>query len=410
MSEPPVVVLLGTMDTKEDEYAFLHRKVLGSGAEVLLINTGPLGDPAYPVDFDRWAVAAAGGSDLDAVIREGDRGLAVSAMAEGAAALLRRLFEEGRVHGVLAMGGSGGSSISSRAMRELPVGLPKMLVSTMGAGDTRPFVGISDIAMVYSVVDIAGINRVSERILSNAAAGIAAMAASYLGREQGGAERPMLGATMYGSTTRCVDRARGWLEDAGYEVLVFHATGTGGRSMEALMRSGFITGALDITTTEITDEVAGGTMPAGPDRLEVAGSLGLPQVVSLGGIDIITFSPPEAVPAGWSGRTMYRHNPTVTLVRTTPEEADAVGRRLAGKLNRASGPVTLFIPMRGTSDYGVAGGVFHDPEADRALVDALTGDLGTGVEVVAMDTDINDPAFAVAMAQSLHQSYRRVFG
>ncbi len=403
----PTVVLVGTFDTKGEEYAFLRDRVAESGCEIVMINAGVLGDAGYPVEFGRADVAAAAGTDLDAVAGTGDRGAAVTIMAEGAAAVVRGLYETGRLHGILGMGGSGGSSIISRAMRELPIGVPKMLVSTMGSGDTRPFVGTSDIAVMFSVVDIAGINRLSEQILGNAAAGIAAMAAAFAGRRPGSGDRPLVGATMYGTTTPCVDRARAWLEEAGYEVLVFHATGTGGRSMEALMASGFITAVLDVTTTELADEVGGGTLTAGPDRLEMAGSLGLPQVVSLGAIDQMAFTPPEAVPAEWADRNLYEHNSSITLVRVNPDEARRIGQVIAGKLNAASGPVTLFIPLRGTSSYSVEGGVFHDRAADLALFESLREHLAPSVEVVEMDTDINDPDFAVAMATRLDEHYRR---
>jgi len=401
------VVLVGTFDTKGDEYAFLRDRVAASGCEVVMVNAGALGDAGYPVEFDRADVAAAAGADVDVLAASGDRGVVVTTMAEGAAAIVLDLYEAGRLHGILGMGGSGGSSIVSRAMRELPIGVPKLLVSTMASGDTRAFVGISDIAMMSSVVDIAGINRLSEQVLGNAAAGIAAMASTYQARGPGTGDRPLVGATMYGTTTPCVDRARARLEELGYEVLVFHATGTGGRSMEALMASGFITASLDITTTELADEVCGGSLTAGPDRLEMAGSLGLPQVVSLGGIDQITFTPPGAVPAGWQDRNLYHHNSSITLVRTDAAESEQLGRVLAGKLNGATGPVTLFIPLRGTSSYSVEGGVFHDPDADLALFGSLREHLAPSVEVVEMDTDINDPEFAVAMAEKLDEHYRQ---
>jgi uncharacterized protein (UPF0261 family) len=379
----PTVVLVGTFDTKGEEYAFLRDRVGESNCEIVMINAGVLGDAGYPVEFERADVAAAAGADLDVVAGTGDRGAAVTIMAEGAAAIVRGLYETGRLHGILGMGGSGGSSIISRAMRELPIGVPKMLVSTMASGDIRAFVGTSDMAMMSSVVDIAGINQISSRIL-------------------------LVAATMYGTTTPCVDRARLWLDEAGYEVLVFHATGAGGRSMESLMKSGLIDASLDITTAELAAEVAGGSLTAGPDRLEVAGSLGLPQVVSLGGVDQIAITPPEAMPAEWGDRDTYEHNPAITLVRANPDEARRLGRLIARKLNAASGPVTLFVPLRGTSSYAVEGGVFHDPDADLALFESLREHLGPSVEVVEMDTDINDAEFAVAMATRLDEHYRRV--
>ena len=400
------VVLLGALDTKGDEYAFIRDRVIDAGCDVVMINAGVLGDPAYPIEFSRADVAAEAGTDIETLVASGDRGTAVTAMAEGSSLLVQRLCREGRIHGILGMGGSGSSSIVSHAMRQLPIGFPKLLVSTMAAGDVGAFVGTSDIAMMYSVVDIAGINAVSSSILGNAAAGVAGMAAAYEMRVPSGDTRPLVGATMYGTTTPCVNTARAALEQLGYEVLVFHATGTGGRSMEALMKSGYITASLDVTTTEIIDEIAGGTLTAGPDRLEAAGALGLPQVVSIGATDQITFTPPQAVPAEYRDRNCYDHNPSITLVRSNVEECEEFGRVVAEKLNRAIGPVSLFVPLRGGSSYAIAGAVFHDPDADAALVESLRAHLDPSVELIEMDTDINDPGFADAMAHRLDEHYR----
>jgi uncharacterized protein (UPF0261 family) len=275
------------------------------------------------------------------------------------------------------------------------------MVSTMASGDTRPYVGAVDISMTYSVVDIAGINAVSARILSNAAAAMAGMAKAEPPEMDGG--KPLVGASMFGVTTPCVTAARERLEELGYEVLVFHATGTGGQSMEALMRGGFIDAVLDVTTTELADDLVGGVLSAGPDRLEAAGELGLPQVVSLGALDMVNFGPRDSVPERFADRLFYEHNPTVTLMRTTPEECAELGRRIARKLNEATGPVTLFVPLRGVSMIAVEGQPFHDPEADQALLSALREGLDPSVEVRELDVDINDPAFAGAMAERLHE-------
>ena len=399
------VVLLGALDTKGEEYAFIRDRVIDAGCDVVMINAGVLEDPEYPTEFGREEVASEAGADIEALVAAGDRGTAVTAMAEGAATISQRLCNEDRVHGLLGMGGSGSASIVSHAMQQLPIGFPKLLVSTMAAGNVSAYVGTSDIAMMYSVVDIAGINAVSSSILGNAAAAVAAMAVAYEARVPSADSRPLVGATMYGTTTQCVDTARDTLDRLGYELLVFHATGTGGRSMEALMRSGYITASLDVTTTELIDEVAGGTLSAGPDRLEAAGELGLPQVVSIGATDQITFTPPQAVPPEYRDRTSYEHNPSITLVRSNAEECVEFGRMVAEKLNRARGPVSLFVPLRGSSSYAVSGGVFHDPIADAALVESLRIHLDPSVELVEMDTDINDPAFAEAMARRLDEHY-----
>jgi uncharacterized protein (UPF0261 family) len=397
------VVLLGTLDTKGDEYDFLRRKVREEGVDVLLVDTGVLGVPLAEPDISRQEVAAAAGASAEDLAGSGDRGAAVEAMARGAAEIVKELHSQGRLDAVLALGGSGGTAIATHAMRELPVGVPKLVVSTMASGDTRPYVGAVDVTLMYSVVDIAGLNPISERILRNAAAAAAGMAKSQ--GPQAEAEKPLVGASMFGVTTPSVTEARKRLEELGYEVLVFHATGTGGQSMEALMRSGFITASLDITTTELADELVGGVLSAGPERLEAAGELGIPQVVSLGALDMVNFGPFESVPAQFSERLLYKHNPTVTLMRTTPEECAELGRVIAQKLNRAQGPLTVFVPLEGVSLIATEGQVFHDPAADEALFGALREHLDPDVEVRELELDVNDPEFANAMADRLHALY-----
>jgi uncharacterized protein (UPF0261 family) len=283
------------------------------------------------------------------------------------------------------------------------VGVPKLMVSTLASGDTRPYVGAVDVTMMYSVVDIAGINRISERILSNAAAAIAGMAQSYADFQPSSDTKPLVGATMFGVTTPCVTEARNDLEQRGYEVLVFHATGTGGQSMEALVSGGFLAGVLDITTTELADELVGGVLSAGPQRLEAAGNHGLPQVVSLGALDMVNFGPIDSVPEKFRQRTLYKHNSTVTLMRTTAEENAELGRIIARKLNQAKGPVALFIPLRGVSMIDVEGAAFYDAAADRALIDNLNAGLADSVEVHELAMDINDPRFAQAMAARMDE-------
>jgi uncharacterized protein (UPF0261 family) len=399
------VMLLGTLDTKGAEYAFMGERVRASGCDVLLVDCGVMStSPLADVSADE--VAAAAGEDRAALAAAGDRGPAVAAMTRGAIETVRRLHAEGRFDAILGLGGSGGSSLVSAAMQALPIGVPKLLVSTMASGDTRPYVGTTDVAMMYSVVDIAGINVISGRILGNAAAAVAGMArASEAFAPQAGG-RPLIGATMFGVTTPCVTAARAWLEAHGYEVLVFHATGSGGQSMEALMKAGFITGALDVTTTELADELVGGVLSAGPNRLEMAGSLGIPQVVSLGALDMCNFGPRDTVPARFSDRNLYVHNATVTLMRTTEEECAQLGRIIARKLNAARGPLSVFIPLGGVSMIAVPGAPFHDAAADAALIRELKANLRPDVEVVEMATDINDPAFATAMAERLDALYR----
>ncbi len=401
------VALIGTLDSKPSEYAFLKKRIERFGCQTVLINAGVFTDPDYEVEFGRAEVAAAAGADIEELAAVGDRGHAVAIQSEGAAQIVAQLLEAGRLHGVIGLGGSGGTAVASRAMRDLPVGVPKLIVSTMASGDTSPYVDITDITLMYSVVDIAGINKVSAQILTNAAAAIAGMAKGHEVYSHEGDVLPLVGATQYGSTTRCVDAARDWLEKAGYEVLVFHATGPGGRSMESLMASGHIVAALDVTTTELMDEIAGGTTTAGPDRLDMAGSLGLPQVVSVGAADQITFRPPSAVPDQFADRNLYRHNPAITLVRSNGAELAEYGRVLCAKLNRARGPVSVFVPLRSFSSYGAAGGVFHDPESNEALLEVLRTDLSPQIELIELDNDINDPEFAEAMAGRLDELVRQ---
>lgn len=395
----PTVVLVGTLDTKGDEYAYLRDRLRLHGVNTLLVDVGTLEPPRAEPDIDRHEVAAAGGVDLDQLARARDRGRAVSAMASAAAALVRRLYDEGRCDGVLAAGGSGNSAIATHAMQALPVGVPKLMVSTMAAGDTRDYVGPSDVAMMASVTDVAGINSISGRILANAAAAMAGMVQAP--PVELPEQRPLVAATMFGVTTPCVTAAREALERRGYEVLVFHATGTGGDAMEGLIDSGFMTGVLDITTTELCDALVGGVLAAGPNRLEVAGRHGLPQVVSLGALDMVNFGARDTVPGQFEERNLYVHNPSVTLMRTTPEECAELGRIIARKLSSARGPVALFVPLKGVSAIDADGGPFYDAAADEALFDALRSNLRGNVELRELDLHINDPEFAQAMVDRL---------
>jgi uncharacterized protein (UPF0261 family) len=395
------VVLVGTLDTKGEEYAYLRERLALHGVRTLLVDVGTLEPPRAEPDIDRREVAAATGVDLDELARARDRGGAVSAMADAAAALIRRLYDEGRCDGVLAAGGSGNTAIATSAMRALPVGVPKLMVSTMAAGDTRDYVGAGDVTLMASVTDVAGINSISGRILANAAAAIAGMVDAP--PIDLGEQRPLIGATMFGVTTPCVTAAREALEQRGYEVLVFHATGTGGAAMEGLIDSGFIVGVLDITTTELCDRLVGGVLAAGPERLEVAGRKGVPQIVSLGALDMVNFGARDTVPPQFESRNLYVHNPSVTLMRTTPEECAELGRIIARKLAGARGPVALFVPLKGVSAIDVEGGPFYDPAADEALFDALRENLSPNVALHELDHNINDPEFARAMADRLDE-------
>lgn len=398
------VVLIGTMDTKGEEYVWIADRVRAHGASTVTIDVGPFS--ASDADIPASEVARAGDADLAALREARDRGAAMEAMASGAASVALALYAEGRLDGVLAIGGSGGSSVASRAMRALPVGVPKLLVSTMASGDVSPYVGESDVTLMHSVVDVAGINSVSEQVFGNAAAAITAMAAEQEARRTApaGAQRPLVGLTMFGLTTPAADEARAELVGLGYEPLVFHATGAGGRALEKLARDGRLAGVLDLTTTELADDLVGGVLSAGPHRLEAAGERGIPQVVSVGALDMVNFGPRESVPAGFGDRNFVVHNPAVTLMRTTPQENAELGRRIGAKVSRARGPVTVLLPLRGVSGIDKEGGPFRDAEADGELFSALHGALtGSPAEVVEVDRHINDPGFGRDAAQRLHR-------
>ncbi|WP_139984323.1 Tm-1-like ATP-binding domain-containing protein [Nocardioides litoris] len=399
------VLVVGTLDTKGAEVAFVRDLLERDGSTVLVLDVGVLREGDVPADVGAAEVAAAGGADLEALRAAGDRGAALRAMARGAAALVRDLVARGEVDGLLGLGGSGGSSVVAEVVRELPVGLPKLLVSTMASGDVSAYVGEGDLTLMHSVVDLAGLNVISRAVLRNAAAAIGAMASSYAAArtappEAGG--RPLVAATMFGVTTPAVEVAKAELEERGYDVVVFHATGSGGRAMEALVRSGFFAGVLDLTTTEVADEVVGGVLSAGPGRLTGAAELGVPQVVSLGAVDMVNFGPRDSVPPQFDDRTLLVHNDTVTLMRTTPEEATVIGRTIGERVARSTGPVVAFVPAGGTSAIDVVDGPFWDPEADRAAAAAFREALAGTVEVVESDDDVNAPTFARAMARRLH--------
>jgi uncharacterized protein (UPF0261 family) len=395
------VVLVGTLDTKGREYAYLRAAIEAAGPATILVDAGVLGEPQVAADIPREDVARAGGAEHAELAGKADRGAAMTAMGRGAAAVLERLHGEGRLQGAISIGGSGNASVAAAAMRGLPVGVPKLIVSTLAAGDTRPYVGESDVTMMYSVVDIAGINQISARILANAAGAIAGMVRAPAPEVR--EDRPLVAATMFGVTTPCVDHARERLEELGYEVIVFHATGTGGRSMEALARAGYFAGVLDATTTELADELVGGVLSAGPDRLKAVGESGIPQVVSLGALDMVNFGPLDTVPERFAERTLHVHNPTVTLMRTTADENAQLGRTIASKLNDAASPTVLFVPLGGVSAIDVDGQPFRDHRADAALFDALRTEIDPErVEVQERAEDINDPRFARAMADRLH--------
>jgi uncharacterized protein (UPF0261 family) len=400
------IVLVGTLDTKGTEIAFARDVVADAGAETYVVDVGVLGDPEFPPDTPAERVAEAADTSLEALRRAGDRNEAMAAMGRGAARIVTRLHAEGRLDGVFGLGGSSNTSVAATAMRSLPIGVPKLIVSTMASGDVSPYVGVRDIALLHSVADIAGLNALSRTVVENGARAVVGMAEGDRTVET---ERSTVAITMFGVTTPCVRTARQYFEKRGYETVVFHATGTGGRAMEVLIREGLIDGVLDVTTTELTDELVGGVLSAGPDRLRAAGECGLPQVVVPGATDVINFGPAGSVPSAFDGRQRVAHNPQVTLVRTTTSEATAVGAEIATKLDDATGPTAVALPLEGTSELAVAGEPFHDPAADEALFEAVRDGLGDDVERLERPTHINDPAFARRIARKL-DAYLRATG
>ena len=403
----PTIAVVGTFDTKGPEHAFIAENIRARGHTPLLINVGCLGAPAVKPDIASEEVAARGDEDWRAILARKDRGESVSLMGRGAATLLAELAAAGKIHGAISLGGGGGTAIATAGMRALPVGFPKLMVSTLASGQTAHYVGTTDITMMPAIVDVAGINRVSRAIFANAAGAICGMVEARQASPSATADRPLIVASMFGNTTPCVTEAKRVLEEAGYEVLVFAATGNGGRAMESLIGSGLVAGVLDITTTEWADELVGGVLTAGPERLDATARARIPAIVTPGCLDMVNFGEPSTVPAKFAGRNFYQHNAQVTLMRTTPAECAELGRILAEKLNRYPAPVTFLIPRRAISVISAAGKPFHDPAADEALFSAVKAGLRPDIPVGELDVEINDPVFARACAETLLRSLVR---
>jgi uncharacterized protein (UPF0261 family) len=392
------IAVLGTLDTKGEEHGFVAELIRARGHTALVIDVGTLEPPKIRPDISREEVARAAGFDLAALVARRDRGEAVTAMSKGAPIILSRLLAEKKMDGVISLGGGGGTSICTSGMRALPIGFPKLMVSTLASGNTAQYVGVKDIVMMPSIVDVAGLNRISRPILTRAAGAICGMVEATVPTAT---DKPVIVASQFGNTTDCVNHARKILEAEGYEVLVFHATGTGGRTMESLIEAGLVTGVLDITTTEWADELVGGILNAGPTRCEAAAKHGVPAIVTPGCLDMVNFGARETVPAKFAGRLFYQHNPQVTLMRTTPDECKRLGEILAEKVNGSKAPVTVLLPLRGISVISAAGQPFHDPAADAALFAALKTNLRKDIAVRELDCTINDAPFAEACVQEL---------
>jgi uncharacterized protein (UPF0261 family) len=393
------VVITGSLDTKGREFAFLKELIEKEGIQTLVVDFGVMGKPVFNPDISRDEVARAGGGNLSYLASGDHKDGAMQVMATGLTVVVRQLYEHGKLDGIIGMGGGGGTSVTSAAMRSLPVGIPKVMVSTLGGGDISVYAGTRDITFMPSIVDVAGINRISRAIFTNAAGAITGMV--KMERPIIDEEKPLITASMFGNTTLAVERARCIMEARGYEVLVFHATGIGGKTMESLIADGFITASLDITTTELADEVCGGVLSAGPERCMAASRAGIPAVLVPGCVDMANFWGVDTVPEKYKSRKLFQWNPNITLLRTNPEENVRMGEMIAQAANLATNSVAVLIPLKGVSQLDCPGGAFWDPQADSACFEAIISNLKPNIPVTELDNNINDPEFADKAAETL---------
>ncbi|QXD32612.1 Tm-1-like ATP-binding domain-containing protein [Candidatus Pelagisphaera phototrophica] len=396
------IAILGTLDSKAEEHSFLAERIRERGHNAALIDVGTGGEPQITPDYSRYEVAAATGVDLKSLIERHDRGACVVAMSEAAPIFLAQLVEAGTIDGVVSLGGGGGTAIGTAAMRALPIGFPKLMVSTLASGNTAHYVGTKDIVMMPSIVDVSGLNRISRTIFTRAAGAICGMVETKIDEEGG---KPLIVASMFGNTTTCVNEAKAILEEAGYEVLVFHATGSGGQAMESLIESGMVSGVLDVTTTEWADEVVGATLSAGPTRMDAMTKAKVPAVVAPGCVDMANFGSRKTVPPKFEGRNFYIHNPQVTLMRTNARECAEIGKVIAIKANVNTAPVAILNPLKAVSEINGEGQAFYDQEADTALFKAIR--TNAQVEVIDLEETINSFVFARACAEKLLELIQR---
>ena len=399
------VVIVGALDTKGEEFSYTRGIMEKMGVKTLVVDFGVMGKPAFAPDVAREEVAKAGGGDLSYLSSGSHKDEAMKTMAKGLAVVVKKLYDDGKLDGIFGMGGSGGTSIATTAMRTLPVGVPKVMVSTVGGGDVSAYAGTKDISFIPSIVDVAGLNSISRAIFANGAGSIAGMVLAE--KPAGGESKPLITASMFGNTTTCVNAAREIIEKEGYEVLVFHATGTGGKTMESLITDGYIDGSLDITTTELADEVCGGVFSAGPERVQAASKAKIPAVIVPGCVDMANFDAIDTVPEKYKGRNLYEWNPNVTLLRTNVEENIQMGEMIAAAANLTSAPVAVVLPLKGVSMLDSEGERFWDPEADKACFDAIKKNLKPGIPVIEMDNNINDPAFSTKVAETLLEMLKK---
>jgi uncharacterized protein (UPF0261 family) len=400
VKEQPYIALIGTLDTKGDEIAYVRERLAALGGRPIVVDSGILGEPGTSADVSREDVAREAGYELEQIQSAGSRGAAVELMEKGVRAVCLRLWLEGRLDGVLCLGGAEGALLGAAAMHALPVGVPKLIVSPSASGRRPfgPFVGESDVLVMHSVVDILGLNPIARAVFDNAAAAVTGMARDA-GRPLEDLGGTSVGITMLGHTTPAVMRIRSALERAGHEAVVFHANGVGGPAMEGLVAAGVLAGVIDYTLSELANSLMKGLHATGPDRLRVAGAHGLPQVVVPGCVDFFNQGARETLPAEYRERKSYYHNPVATLVRLEPEEMAELGQIVAERLNEARGPVHVLAPTLGFSLADVEGGDLWFPEADAAFLDALGTALRPDIRLELVDTHVNDPAFADLVAE-----------
>jgi len=399
------VVIIGALDSKGQEFAFIKELIDKEDVQTLVVDFGIMGEPAFKPDVGREEVIGAGGGNLKELASGERKDQAMKTVASGLATVVRRLYDEGRLDGIIGMGGTGGTSVATTAMRALPVGVPKVMVSTVGGGDVSAYAGTKDITFIPSIVDVAGINQISAPIYTNAAGAIVGMV--KMETPKAIEQKPLVAASMFGNTTTCVDHARSILEKEGYEVLVFHATGIGGKTMESLIADGFIVASMDITTTELADLVCGGVFNAGPERCMAASRAGVPAVLVPGCVDMANFGGIDTVPEKYRSRNLYQWNPNVTLLRTNVEENIRMGEIIASAANASTAPVAVLLPLKGVSMLDSEGKEFWNPEADRACFDAIKKNLKHGIPIIEMDNNINDPAFSQKVAQTLLEMLKK---
>lgn len=394
------IVIFGCFDTKGEEFAFLRECILAQGEKVKTINTGIMGTTEhFPVDIEADRVALEGGFTLTDLRQAGDRGHAVEIMGKGIAKVVAKLIKEGSIKAVIGMGGGAGTFIALTTMQEIPLGIPKLCITTLAGKDLSRLMGSKDIILMPSIVDVAGLNSILKLLIQQAAAAICAMTKVVPTEDK--ITSGSIAISLFGNTNACVEMCSELLKEQGYEVFTFHANGVGGKTMESLIREGVFDAVLDITTTELADELCGGVCSAGPDRLNAAAEMGIPQVVVPGCLDMVNFFQKDTVPEHYKSRELYSWAPIVTLMRTNEEENRMLGEKLAQKLNRSTGATTILLPLKGLSQIDAEGGVFYHPEINQVLFDAIKKLVHETVNVVEVEAHINDKKFAETSVETL---------